>query len=366
MSDDAPDDDDKPLEPTEKRLKQALERGDQPMARDAPVVAMLCAASIGLAFLMVPAIRRISEHLAAHMSRAGQTALEPGGDSLDLLVHLVSGIALALVPIFAILALAGILASVLQNPPHLIADRVEPKLERISPAAGFKRIFGAQGMVEFAKALAKTVLAGLAALVVLHEESRRAASLLLAHPLDGLKVMAGTAGGLLHAVLAAALCVLAFDLYWTRHSWSARLRMTHQDMKDELKENDGDPMMKARRLARMRQSVKRMMSEVPKATVIITNPTHVAVALKYDASGAGVPQVVAKGRDELARRIKAVAAENGVPMVEDVPLARALESGVEVGAYIPKAFFQAIAEIIHTLQSRRSGSGIHHRRSSRL
>ena len=143
--------------------------------------------------------------------------------------------------------------------------------------------------------------------------------------------------------------------------------MNHQEMKDEMKDSDGDPAVKAKRMAKQRQMMNRMMADVPTATMIITNPTHYAVALKYEAGGAGVPQVVAKGAGDVALRIKALAAEHKVPMVEDVPLARALHKSVEVGQYIPREFFQAIAEIVHIITNRKGSFGpVVHRRNSTL
>jgi flagellar biosynthetic protein FlhB len=183
------------------------------------------------------------------------------------------------------------------------------------------------------------------------------AATMMMHPTDAAGVLLAISMSVVSAVLVASCVLLAVDILWSRHHWVSKLRMTHQQMKDEMKESDGDPALKAKRMALQRQRIKRMIADVPTATVIITNPTHVAVALRYDAHGAGVPQLVAKGVDEMAQRIKAVAAEAGVPMVEDVPLARALNRSVEVGQHIPREFFEVVAAIIHLITVRRPARG---------
>jgi flagellar biosynthetic protein FlhB len=179
---------------------------------------------------------------------------------------------------------------------------------------------------------------------------------MLTDPVDAADAMRVIALNLVTAMLIATSIVLAVDVLWSRHHWTSQLRMNHQEMKDEMKDADGDPHVKAKRLAIQRQRMKRMMADVPKASVVIVNPTHYAVALRYDAKGAGVPQVVAKGMDHVALRIREVAAEHKVPLVEDVQLARALHACVEVGQFIPRDLFEAVASVIHIIMTRRPGA----------
>ena len=345
-------DDSKPLDPTEKRLNEALEKGNQPNAREAPLVALLVALLAALTVMAVPATLRLGRVLEILLDHSAGIGLDGQRSALSLM-HLVSGeVALALAPFLLIFPVAGIAASMLQNRPRVIGERIRPDLSRLSPGKGLARMFGKTGWVEFAKAVAKLALVLAVLTMVLGQASEQLAGTMSADLRTGLAVLRATAVTVVGSVLASAGILLVLDLIWTRIDWRGRLRMTHQEMKDEMKSSDGDPQMKAKRQAVRRQRTRRMLADVPRAAVIITNPSHFAVALAYEAGKAGVPQVVAKGQDTLAQTIKALAAEHGVPMVEDVPLARALYRGVEVGDYIPREFYQALAEIIHFLQTR--------------
>lgn len=368
MSEADDDDDDKPLDASEKRLNEALAQGNQPFAREAPLVAMLVALVCATGLMLAPLTRLLADKLALQLAQSGEVRLDGRPAALELLRVMLSEAVLPAVPVLMVFAVAGVLASVLQNPPRVIGSRIAPKFSHLSPLGGFKRIFGRAGLIEFARALAKLLIVGAALGSVLLAAHADIAATLLADPLAALSTLHSVSSSTIVTVLVASLAILGADLFWSRHAWAARLRMTHQQMKDEMKESDGDPHMKGKRLALQRQRMKRMMAEVPKASVIITNPTHVAVALRYDPDGAGVPQLVAKGRDLLAQRIKALAAEHAIPMVEDVPLARALERGVEVGQFIPREFFEAIAEIIHIISMRRPGEAglVRRRRFSQL
>jgi flagellar biosynthesis protein FlhB len=361
------DDDDKPLDASDKRLKEAREKGDEPTAREAPVVAMLFALTIGLGAILLPISYRMSRDLALVLAKSGEISLNNSSDLLLLAKQVMLDVAVALAPILALFVIAGILANVLQNPPQILADRIAPKWNRISPVSGFSRIFGSAGFFEFLKAISKVALVGTVIATVLYAARHDVAGMLIVSPVGSLNQIYAIIFSVVKMVLGAAFVLLIADLFWSRHQWAGRLKMNHQEMKDEMKDSDGDPAVKAKRMAKQRQIMNRMMADVPKATMIITNPTHYAVALKYEAGGAGVPQVVAKGAGDVALRIKALAREHKVPMVEDVPLARALHKSVEVGQFIPREFFQAIAEIVHIITNRKGGFGpVVHRRHSTL
>ena len=365
MSDE--EDDDKPLDASDKRLSEARDKGNQPFAREAPVVAMLTALTISTGVLLMPLITNMSGDLALVLAKSGEIELNNASDLLLLSKHIMFVVGGLLMPVLMLFIIAGILASVLQNPPQLLADRIAPKFSRISPMAGFTRIFGSAGLVEFVKAIGKVALVGAAITILLYAARFDVAGMLISNPVGSAAEMHSIIYRVIKTVLGAAVLLLVADLFLSRHQWAGKLKMNHQEMKDEMKDSDGDPAIKARRQTMQRRMIKQMMADVPTATMIITNPTHFAVALKYDASGAGVPQVVAKGQDEVAQRIKALAAEHKVPMVEDVPLARALHKSVEIGQYIPREFFQAIAEIVHIITNRKGGFGpINHKRHSRL
>ncbi len=361
------DDDDKPLDASDKRLNEAREKGDEPIAREAPVVAMLLALTVGLGAILLPLTYKMSSDLALVLAKSGEISLNNANDLLLLAKQIMVDVGVALAPILVLFIVAGILANVLQNPPQILADRIAPKWNRISPMSGFTRIFGSSGLIEFLKAICKVGLVGGVIATVLYGARNDVTGMLMVSPVGSLNQMHAIIFSVVKMVLGAAVVLLVADLFWSRHQWAGKLKMNHQEMKDEMKDSDGDPAVKAKRMAKQRQMMNRMMADVPKATMIITNPTHFAVALKYEAGGAGVPQVVAKGAGDVALRIKALAAEHKVPMVEDVPLARALHKSVEVGQFIPREFFQAIAEIVHIITNRKGGFGpVVHRRNSTL
>jgi flagellar biosynthesis protein FlhB len=361
------DDDDKPLDASDKRLNEARDKGNQPFAREAPVVAMLLALTIIISALILPMAVHLADDLALVLAKSGEIGLNNANDLLQLSKQVILNTGSALVPLLSLFIVAGILANVLQNPPQLLVDRITPKFNRISPVSGFTRIFGSAGLMEFLKAIGKVALVGVAIISVLYAARNDVAGMLISNPLGSASQIHAIIFSVVKTVLGAAIVLLIADLFWTRREWAGKLKMNHQEMKDEMKDSDGDPAIKAKRMAKQRQMMTRMMADVPKATMIITNPTHYAVALKYEAVGAGVPQVVAKGAGDVALRIKALAIEHKVPMVEDVPLARALHKSVEVGQFIPREFFQAIAEIVHIITNRKGGFGPNvHRRNSTL
>jgi flagellar biosynthetic protein FlhB len=219
-------------------------------------------------------------------------------------------------------------------------------MQRISPMAGLGRLFSAESLIEGAKSIVKISVIGFAVWQVLRADLPS----LLSMPFLGLSaLLASLMPMLLHvtlAVLGVQLVIAAADLFWVRFSHGRKLRMTRQDIRDEIKETEGDPQIKARiRQIRLQRSRRRMLAAIPKATVVVTNPTHYAVALAYDQANSAAPRVVAKGVDSMAARIREVAEANKVPLVANPPLARALYL-VELDQDIPAEHFQAVAEII--------------------
>jgi flagellar biosynthetic protein FlhB len=226
------------------------------------------------------------------------------------------------------------------------AAPLAPKLERVSPIAGAKRMFSLRSLVEFGKGLLKIVLVGAAAVVLLWPAAPRvlAAIGLDAGPL--LALLHTLALRLLLGIAALTALIAALDSLYQRFERHRQLRMSRRDLQDEFKQTEGDPLLKARlKSLRMERARRRMMAEVPKATVVVTNPTHVAVALRYDATMAA-PRLVAKGMGALAERIRAIAHDHRVPIVRNPPLARALHGAVELDAEVPPAHYRAVAEVI--------------------
>jgi flagellar biosynthesis protein FlhB len=228
----------------------------------------------------------------------------------------------------------------------LSADPLMPNLDRVSPAAGFKRLFSKQAVVNFAKGLVKLVLFGAVIGALLWPQRHRLSGLVATDPAEILPATRSLAMQMLGTVVAMLAIVAAADYLFQYRQWYDRQKMSVREMKEEFRQSEGDPAVKGKiRQLRQARARKRMMAAVPKASVVITNPTHFAVALQYDR-GMNAPVCVAKGADLIARRIREIAQEHDIPIVENPPLARALHGTVEIDQEIPQEHYRAVAEII--------------------
>ena len=333
-------------EPTPRKLQQAREQGEVVKTPDLAALASLAAASSVVALG------------GGWFGRNLLVALRPFIASPDTMVvggqggmHLfyVTSLAAAL-PVGAVLAAAcaaGVAANLLQtgfifNPSKLAFDP-----SKLSPAAGFKRVFGLDGFAQFVKSLLKVSLTGLLAWWVLRPHLPELENLSGMEPIAMMGFSADILRRLVFAVAVFLLIVAGADWFWQRQRFMKRMRMSKEELKDDFKQSEGDPHIKARqRQLRGERARRRMIQAVPEATVVVMNPTHYAVALKYDADEAPAPMCVAKGVDSLALKIRAIAEEAGVPVIEDPPLARALFGAVEVDEVIPPAHYEAVAKII--------------------
>lgn len=340
-------------EATEKKIRDAIERGSVPFSRELPIFASLVGLILITSFFVVGGAIELATALKTFLDDPGRWPLETTADAVQLFGVINLDAARLVGPAVLVLAAAGLGSSLIQNPPQIVFERIEPKLSRLSLSAGWKRLFGAQGWIEFLKGVFKlTALAFLAYLLVRAARYDVFNSMFMApHALPELvKTMSIR---LFASVVAAILLLVAADLVWSRFFWRRELRMTRQEVKDEQKQSDGDPIIKARlrSLARDRAR-KRMIARVPRATVVIANPTHYAIALRYVRTESHAPVVVAKGLDLIALKIRAEAERHGIPVVEDKLLARSLYDKVEVDQLIPPEFYRAVANVILYIMSR--------------
>jgi flagellar biosynthetic protein FlhB len=341
----AADREDRTEEPTQKRLDDAINRGD--VAKSQEVSTFLALGAMTLALLVAGGWSGQSLTLGlrhylgnAHLVPDGPAALLAAGRGALLI-----GLQAAAVPV-GLLVVAALAGGLLQHRPLWTFEPLKPQFSRLSPGAGFKRILGLQAVGRFGKGLLKILIVGAVASLALWGERDRVEALITLEAADLVRAMMQIAMRLLTIVLAIYAVLSIGDYMVARFSWMKRLRMSKQELKDEMKEQDGNPEIKAKlRQLRAQRVRKRMMAEVPKATVVITNPTHFAVALRYE-KGQAAPICVAKGVDELALRIRSVAEEHQVPIVENPPLARALHASVEIEDEIPVEHYKAVAEVI--------------------
>ncbi|WP_168122238.1 flagellar biosynthesis protein FlhB [Paenibacillus sp. HB172176] len=254
---------------------------------------------------------------------------------------------LMLMPIFAIVMLIGILGNIVQFGFLLTGEPLKMQLKKLNPLDGFKRIFSARSLVEFAKSILKVCIIGLLVYMTIQREWDELL-VLYSKPLEAIFSFAAGLTIKLGIEIGAVLSVLAFlDFLYQKYEHEKSIKMSKQDIKDEYKKSEGDPLIKGKiRERQRRMAMQRMMQEVPKADVVITNPTHFAIALKYDASEMEAPKIIAKGMDHIALKIREVAKENGIITMENKPLARALYERAEIGDVIPADLFQAVAEVL--------------------
>jgi flagellar biosynthetic protein FlhB len=346
MAEESQDDSQKTEEPTPKRLDESREKGEVPSSREINNWFMLLGGTI-IVVMMAPAIMKQTKSLLAGMiaqahDNAGGTG-GLGGLMADT-IREVSGILLAPLGLLVVLAVA---ASIVQHPPLVAFESIKPKFEKISPMGGIKRLFSVRSLVEFLKGLLKLIIVGSVATAVVLPEFDRLSQMPTMAASGYLAFLWSVSGRLLIAVFAVMTVIAALDYLYQRHQYMQKLRMSRQDIKDEMRQSDGDPMVKARlRQIRTERARQRMMQAVPEATVVVTNPTHFAVALKYVHDEMEAPEVVAKGADLIAQKIRELATENDVPLVENPPLARALFASTEIGQTIPAEHFRAVAEVI--------------------
>jgi flagellar biosynthetic protein FlhB len=334
--------DDRTEAATPRRLQHAREQGQVPISRELANLGGLAATVLALALAGPASVRVVSDRLAIFLAHAEAPALA-GPDGARLAAEaMLRGMA----PFVLAALIGGAGAVLLQTGGLLNVTLLQPDLGRLSPRAGLKRLLGSENLLETGKSLLKLAVVSYAAWHVLAGD----VSLLARLPfLDPHLVLAQAARPVFHVllvVLTAQAFLAGLDVFLVRFRHARQMRMSRQDLRDELKETDGDPHIKARiRQIRLQRARRRMMAAVPKATVVVTNPTHYAVALAYDRAQSAAPRVVAKGVDDMAARIRAVAEANRIPLVANPPLARALYT-VELDHDIPAEHYQAVAEII--------------------
>ncbi|CAH2605434.1 Flagellar biosynthesis protein FlhB (plasmid) [Rhodovastum atsumiense] len=345
---------DRTLDPTPRKLEQARQKGDVPVSREGSAAGLMIATLTGMLLVGGTTVRRIGDIILPMIEQPESFIGTTPEGWRQAGITVAQNLLLALLPFTGFLIAGALLPHVLQNSIVISGTRIVPKLSNLSPARGLKRIMGGRALFEFAKALIKIITVGIACGVVgygFYDNSVR----LVAVDMAALPELIGQMLiALLLTVTLIAVTVAGIDVPAQRWLWLRRQRMSFQELKEELRSTEGDPHVKARlRALRRQRARRRMMQDVPKASVVITNPTHYAVALRYQRGEDAVPVVVAKGQDLVALRIRDVARAHNVPVVQDPPLARALHAAVEIGEPIPQLHFEAVAKIVGMIWARR-------------
>ncbi|MEQ8604413.1 MAG: flagellar biosynthesis protein FlhB [Marivibrio sp.] len=341
-----PDESQKTEEPTSKRLRDARQKGQIATSREVNTWLLLFAFGAMMAFGGPALMSDLVLTMSPFVRSPHDIDMSLGGLSPVLGDFMLDVILLMSIPmgVFVVFAIAGGLG---QNGVLFTAEPIKPKPEKISLIKGVKRMFSAKSLAEFAKGLLKISLIGAVGVILLLPERDRLDILPQLAVGQLLQELLALTLQLLAAVLAILLAIAIADVFFQRYQHRKQLRMTKQEVKEEFKNTEGDPQIKARlRQIRNERARQRMMQAVPQADVVVTNPTHFAVALQYDPEEMEAPKLVAKGQDNVAQRIRELAEELDIPLIENPPLARALYAGVEIDDFVPPEHYEAVAKII--------------------
>ncbi|MFP4208663.1 MAG: flagellar biosynthesis protein FlhB [Wenzhouxiangella sp.] len=346
-------------QPTPKRLDDARKKGQVPRSRELSMTLVMLVGSMTLLFMGERFARGVADVMRAGFG-FDQSLLASHEAMMQFFAEQSMNAIITLLPLLIILLVTAVLAPATIGGWNFSFQALQPKLERLDPIKGIKRVFGPKGLMELLKTLGKFLVVGIAAAILIWHLAERFTGLAA---LDSIPAMVEATSMVAFAliVLSATLIIIAaIDVPFQLYQHTKQLKMTRQEVRDEMKQTEGKPEVKAK-IRQLQQEIasRRMMEDVPRADVVITNPTHFAVALRYEAGKMDAPIVVAKGADLVAAAIRRVAEENEVPLLEAPPLARALFHAVDIGQAIPAGLYVAVAEVLSWVyQVRRlSGSG---------
>ncbi|MDJ0685666.1 MAG: flagellar biosynthesis protein FlhB [Alphaproteobacteria bacterium] len=341
------DQDSKTEEPTGRRLADARRRGQLPTSREVPTWVLLAGAAIMIALAGPSIAGGLRDAMVGYLQAPHGVLYGPGELSETLEATLITTLGIVGVPlaVFALLAGGSFLV---QNGWVVSTEPIKPKLSKINPISGAKRFIGAKMYVEFVRNLLKMSIVAVVGLLMFLPEFERVSILPRLEFKDHLDEIMIMVLRILAGVLAVHFVIMIFDIFYQRYEHRKQLRMTKQEIKEEFKNSEGDPQVKARlRSIRTKRAMSRMMQAVPEADVVVTNPTHFACALSYKPDeGMSAPVLVAKGQDLVAQRIRVIAEENEITIVENPPLARALFAACEIDQEVPEEHYRAVAEVI--------------------
>ena len=342
---DQPDQTEKTEDPSEKKIDDAYKKGQVPKSQEVNTWFSLATGTLVVVLMSNGMVSNFSDTFQIMLSDAHKIPLDAGHVRV-LARHIgYSILSILWLPLLALM-IAGVAGNMIQHRLVLSTEPLKPKLSKISPLAGAKRLFSATSLVNFAKGIAKLIIVGGVMYLAVWPDQAKLEGLVYTDVAALMPVVRVSATKLLLAAMVILTVIAVLHYSYQRYSWFQKQKMTMKEVKDEYKQMEGDPTVKGKiRQIRLERGRQRMMSSVPAASVVVTNPTHYAVALQYEM-GMNAPLCVAKGRDAVALKIREIAAENDVPIIENPPLARTLHASVEIDEEIPEEHFQAVAQLI--------------------
>ena len=347
------DKDSKSEAPTEKKLNDAFEKGNVPFAREVVNASSLLAILLVLYFQVPEFVSDLTGVLRSMFANIDEWPLTTGGEVRNLANLTGANILLSMAPLVVPLMVLGLIGALSQNQPRIVATRIQPKLQNISLAKGLKKLFGINGAREFLKSLFKFSAAAIVGTIIAVAKADWVIAHLMMEPIHIPSSMHVLAIQVCMGLLMTMIVLGFIDLVWSRQEWYEKQKMSHKEIKDEQKQSEGDPIVKMRtRSLAQDRARRRMLKQVDQATVVVANPTHFAVALRYQPEIDKAPLVLAKGQDLIALKIRERAEEKGIPVVEDKPLARSLFKVAQVDLEIPIEFYVPIAKIVRMLSDK--------------
>ena len=353
MADD--DKESKTEEPTEKKKADALEKGNIPFSRELTSFSAAVAVYIFVVFFVTDGSLTVAGSLKDIFEQADQWRIETSPDVISIFYRLAWNAGAVVLPALILIMVFGVGSSILQNMPSPVLDRIMPDFSRVSLVAGIGRMFSLSNLVEFAKSLLKVFVVSVVIFLALKQQYFASLSLMYSDPAVMFRTMSENLRTVLIIILFATAVIGIGDFFWARRQWNENLKMSKQEIKEEFKQSQGDPVIKSKQRAFARTLLRRrMMANVPRATLVVANPTHYAVALRYVREESEAPVVLAKGQDLIALKIREIAEENNIPVFEDPPLARSMFAQVSVDSVIPPVFYKAVAELIHRVYAKQN------------
>jgi len=346
MAEDTQDKSEKTEEPTQRKLDEALKKGQVSNSKEVSNFLMLFTFSLVIVWLAPITMQVVRRSFYKYVSSPHLIEVSP--ENLQMVMAEAAGFyGVAIMPIIIATLTAAFVSGFAQHAPVFSFESITPKLEKISVLKGLKRMFSMRSLTEFIKGLIKIVLVGVVAFFALWPLRTELDTISGLDILGIMLLIQSVAVKIMIGVLTFMMFVAIIDFIYQQFEHKKNLRMSRQDIKEEMKQTEGDPHIKAKlKQIRMERVRRRMMAAVPDADVVVTNPTHFSVALKYDQGTMTAPIVVAKGLDHIALKIREIAEANDIPLVENPPLARALYDSVEIDEEVPFEFYQAVAEVI--------------------
>lgn len=352
------DDDQKTEDPTQKKLSEARQQGNLPISRDLATWIMLLGIVCSVAYIVPLFAKNMMAPLAGLVTNAGSVNIN-SDNVAPLMAKVFTPFTWPMLAIIGFLLLLGLMGWIMQTGFFFSTELLKFRFDRLNPIEGFKKIFSSHALLDLVKAIGKIMIIGYVGYTMMKPAFFQSESLT---GMDNLGMVAHTydlSARILFAVFLVYSLIVLIDVVYQRFTYFKNLRMSKTDLKEEFRQTEGDPHVK-NKLKQIRQAKarKRMMAAVPKADVVITNPTHYAVALKYDSATMQAPVLLAKGHDDVAMKIREVAQDNKIPIVSNPPLARALYAAVEIDEAIPPEQYRAVAEVISYVYKLKGGRKI--------